>query len=641
MNSPDGHEAIAKRQALISVAMLKVSFDERSIDYLEYLMPFVLEALRDFQDHDIVAHDVSQKIRAKFSIVVPQSTVELCLRRLAGKKLLKREFGRFWISGSLPAPNFQQAKEHASAQITNVLGALCTFAKKQYEMEWGEDVALDAVYSYLNRFGIECLSTFVQRSILPPITGGGDNKPHFIVNSFILHISQTAGPAWDAMYVLVRAYMFSNALLCPDLESLAKSFGFLTVYLDTRVILRLLGLEGAEHQAATTEMVELVSKLSAKISVFSHTIAEIDSVIVYCQHNLNKPLEYVGSVILHARKMRMTETDFALIRIQLKERLGKFGISVSPTPSYTPKFQIDEAILGDSLEGEIGVIKEKVKEHDINSIRSIYVLRQGTAATRLEDVKAVFVTTNAPLARATYQYGKQFESSREVSAAITAHSLSNISWLKRPVDATDLPKREMLSVAFAAMQPTEGLWEKFVLEVNKLRANGLIDSRTHSLLRYDLRVRYELMELTLGSDQALGPATVTAVVKRVEDEIRKEEVEKLRGEKEAHAGTLAKLTAHEAHVKSIISAVGRIAGWVVFAMIVLLVSTGAILATYFLAEVIKLSWPLKFASILLTLMFLAFSILGLAFGFTFHSVRLSTQSAVSNLTRKILWRGDQ
>lgn len=420
MKSPDGHEAIAKRQALVSVAMLKVSFDERSIDYLEYLMPFVLEALRDLQDQNIAAHDVSQKIRAKFSIVVPQSTVELCLRRLAGKRLLKREFGRFWISGSLPVPNFSQAKEHAAAQITNVLVALCAFAKEQYEMEWAEDTALDAVYSYLNRFGIECLSTFVQRSILPPIRADGGNKAHFIVNSFIQHVSQAASPAWDAMYVLVRAYMFSNALLCPDLESLAKTFGALTVYFDTRVILRLLGLEGPEHQAAMTEMVELLTKLSAKLSVFSHTIAEINSVIEYCKHNLTQPFGH-GAVILHAREVGMTATDFALIRIHLKERLGKFGISVSPTPSYTPKFQIDETILGDSIEGEIGVIKEKVKEHDINSIRSIYVLRQGTAATRLEDTKAVFVTTNAPLARATYQYGKQFESSREVSAAITAH----------------------------------------------------------------------------------------------------------------------------------------------------------------------------------------------------------------------------
>lgn len=149
----------------------------------------------------------------------------------------------------------------------------------------------------------------------------------------------------------------------------------------------------------------------------------------------------------------------------------------------------------------------------------------------------------------------------------------------------------MLSIAFAAMQPSEGLWEKFVREISKMQADGLIDSRTHSLLRYDLRVRYELMGLTQGSDQALGPETVMAVVKRVEGEIRKEEVEKLRGEKEAHAETLARLTAHEAHVKSIISAVGGMAGWVAFAMIVLLVSTGAILGTYFLAEVIKFSWP--------------------------------------------------
>jgi hypothetical protein len=329
------------------------------------------------------------------------------------------------------------------------------------------------------------------------------------------------------------------------------------------------------------------------------------------------------------------------MRAQVRPRLSKLAISTLSTPAYATKYQIDENMLGEWLEDEIaGPLKEKVKDHDINCVRSIYALRERTAPTRLEDAKAVFVTTNAALARSAYKYGKQIESSREISPVVTAYSLGNIAWLKRPLDAMDLPKKEMLSMAFAAMQPSEKLWAKFLQEIDRLKNEALIDPRIHSILRYDLRAREELMDLTQGSDSALGTSTITEIVSRVEAEIRGEETQKLEAERQAHSETAAVKKSHELRIKRFASNIGRLAGWIVLAALGGLATYAAIIATYFINEAIKWSWPLKYPTLLLTLLFVLACVLSLTFGFTLRPLRLSVERLITQRVVALLWGSD-
>jgi hypothetical protein len=103
MKQERDEQFVAKRQSLVSIAMLKVNYDERQQDYVDYLAPFVFRALRAMKGDGITGGVVSQKVRETSSLVIPVNTIELFLNRLVKRGILRREYGNFWIAKDLPA----------------------------------------------------------------------------------------------------------------------------------------------------------------------------------------------------------------------------------------------------------------------------------------------------------------------------------------------------------------------------------------------------------------------------------------------------------------------------------------------------------------------------------------------------------
>ena len=213
------------------------------------------------------------------------------------------------------------------------------------------------------------------------------------------------------------------------------------------------------------------------------------------------------------------------------------GVHVETTPRYQAEFQIDEEIFEEALNDELSYQNPKAKEDDIKSVRSIYVLRANKPAPSIEKAGAVFITSNASFARAAWEYGQQHESSRGVSSVITSFSLANVAWLKAPVGAPSVPRTQVLAFAYAALQPSVLLLNKYMSEIDKLEAKGNISQREHQVLRSSPLAYDQLMNLTLGEESALTEDTLMQTLERASSEIRKEESARLTAEQEAHRTT--------------------------------------------------------------------------------------------------------
>lgn len=126
---------------------------------------------------------------------------------------------------------------------------------------------------------------------------------------------------------------------------------------------------------------------------------------------------------------------------------------------------------------------------------------------------------------------------------ITDFSLANLAWLKAPLGAPTLPMAEVLAFSYAALQPSKELLDKYMGEIDKLEKQGKITPRDHQLLRSSqLLVQDELMNLTLGDENALSEQTVTETLRRVTNEIKKEANEKFQTEQAAHRQTQEQLS---------------------------------------------------------------------------------------------------
>ena len=151
------------------------------------------------------------------------------------------------------------------------------------------------------------------------------------------------------------------------------------------------------------------------------------------------------------------------------------------------------------------------------------------------------VTSNPKLARAAWNYGREYEESRDVSSVITDWSLANTAWLKAPMGAPSLPTNEVLAFSYAALQPSRELLDVYLREIEKLEENGDFQVQKHQILRSSPIAHDELMNLTLGDEAELTPETITQTLERVTERLKVEETERLIAESKAHNVTKSQL----------------------------------------------------------------------------------------------------
>ncbi|TAK36962.1 MAG: hypothetical protein EPO21_00850 [Chloroflexota bacterium] len=525
---------MASVETLTSLAILKVNIDQGG-DYLDYLRPFILQVLVDQKPDPVTDVAVRDLIRAQFGLEIPARTVQIVLKRISRQYPLKREIGVYRITGTLPNPGVGVQKAQAERHIEAVVSGLMEFSKDSGKPLSTADEAVAALCGFLGEFSIPCLRAYLCGTAIPTVEGK-EHSQIVLVSDYVLHLQRAEPNRFDSLLVVVQGHMLANALLCPDLQQAPKSYKGVTFFLDTPLLVQQLGLEGDSKKAAVDELIRLLHNLGATVATFSHSREELEGVIRGAADHVNV-VDGRGSIVMQARRSGTTKSDLLVLAGRIDERLVEAGIGVQETPPYIAEFQIDENIFEKLLEDEVAYFNPRAREFDINSVRSIYVLRAKTSPSTVEQCRAVLVSSNSAFARAAYNYGQNHEEWRDVSSVITDFSLANMAWLKAPMGAPSLPTSEVLAFSYAALQPSKELLDKYLVEIDKLQKQGRIGERDHQLLRSSTLAQDELMHLTMGEESALTEATVTETLRRVTNEIKKEESEKLSAERTAHCET--------------------------------------------------------------------------------------------------------
>ena len=111
--------------------------------------------------------------------------------------------------------------------------------------------------------------------------------------------------------------------------------------------------------------------------------------------------------------------------------------------------------------------------------------------------------------------------------AVTDHSLTTILWLKKPMAAPDLPRKHIVADCYAAMEPSDNLWRKYLAEISSLQSRGDISSDEYYLLRASLQARTELVNLTMGDEGTFVEGTPQEILERTKQSIKAEEAAKV------------------------------------------------------------------------------------------------------------------
>ncbi|MBI3005810.1 MAG: hypothetical protein HYY49_10410, partial [Ignavibacteriales bacterium] len=215
-------------------------------------------------------------------------------------------------------------------------------------------------------------------------------------------------------------------------------------------------------------------------------------------------------------------------------------------PEGTEKLQIDEELLAERLSQDVHYQRDSARDKDVESLSAIFRLRKGKDFSSIEDSPVIFVTTNTLLAQSSYRFFNRSEYTFKSPLCVAAPLLTNLLWLKNPNRLADLPKKQLIAMSYAALEPGQDLWKKYLEEIERLKPIEGLSEEDYILLRYSIEAKNVLMSLTWGDHNRLKPAMVTEVLDKVKTSIQKPERDKYDEEVRKHFETKEKLRTSEA-----------------------------------------------------------------------------------------------
>jgi len=350
---------------------------------------------------------------------------------------------------------------------------------------------------------------------------------------------------------VVKGSMLANVLFFPELSKVTQRFERVEVYFDTPFLLRALGLAGPSMQAPHRELLDLLYELDGELRCFEHTVEEIQGVLdaaaraLRDRHRLRRAR---GEVIDHFINQDYRASDVELIIARLERSLRALRVQVKPRPPYTEALGVDEEKFESILQEEVRYFRKEALLHDLDSLTAIHRLRRGQFPYQIESCKAIFVTTNLSLARASGRFFREEYGDGDIRAphCILDHLFITIVWLKKPVRAPDLPRKEIVADCYAALNPSDHLWRLYLEEAQRLQNRGDISEEDYDLLRFSTEARTLLMKTTYGARDAFTEGTIPEVLEKARAAVRAEAEAALEVEREKRLEAERRVAAAEA-----------------------------------------------------------------------------------------------
>lgn len=264
--------------------------------------------------------------------------------------------------------------------------------------------------------------------------------------------------------------------------------------------------------------------------------------------------EATGETITYLLEAGYQPTDIAAFISGLRTRLESLAVMVTPVPPMTAEFSTDEVGFEDLLSSEVRYGRPEQIVVDVESLTAIHRLRKGRSSRRIEDSRALFVTTNMHVvAAARKQFADDYHGGC-IPVAIGANDLAAIAWLKQPGTMPDLPAKIILADSYAALcPPDDAAWQSYLKRIRDEEQKGQVTPDDYRILRHDLQVRAVLLHRSLETGETFAEGDVHQVLARAKDNIAAEvraDLDAARVELERRGKEIAETRAREASAQA-------------------------------------------------------------------------------------------
>jgi len=515
MLTPGNHRI----RGLATVAMLKAQFDTGA-DHLEMFVPFVVDAIASMPTDDMTTAEVRERVYQRHSLVIPDHFLQTLLKRATKKGYARREAGRYHrVRHLLPDVNIQEDRELVEQQQLAVAQGLRQFAaEKNHPIERDED-ALALILSFIAAYHVDVI---VSEKILKTDVDipSLNHKETILVADYIKNVVISSPELSRYIQTMLEGFVLQGTLLLKDIDDAKRRFDNLSVYFDTGIILRAVGLNGKSAQLSAKDTFATLRASGANLYVLEDTLEEVERVLSLYKARLGSSAGirtlYPTETTIHAIAQGLTPSDIGVAMGTLRSDLTNLGVSARRRPDRVVRHTLDEADLARRLTrpGSTDVTEPRIK-HDVDAVATIMVLRGGSAAHSLGNARAVFASNTGLVVKKVQEW---FRHSGETGIPPVVHevALANAAWLRQPADAaTNMKLHQLMALCSAALQPSRKIWSSFVEQIRRVEESGKISSE-ESVLAVVLALTEERL-IYADEESEIDADTVADVIARVKE----------------------------------------------------------------------------------------------------------------------------
>lgn len=503
--------------ALVGFAVLRANYNFEAPSYVDNFRGFVLGVLAEQEPSALTQEDVASEIHENFGINIPDLVVGKILKRAVATKFIIRSEAGFVLTklGNRNAPAIRSMRDKYLRQQNALEDRFRIFIESEFpqHLKMLDAKVPDQLSIYLEKHSVPLIASSAKgKTISRPEPNEQEPGFDFLIACFVAHLYERDDITFGYLEESAKGAILA-AVVTLDTSSFNNSLSDLSIYIDTPVLIDLLGYAGPVPLRATQQLVQMAQAQGASLKIFEHSLRELDGVLLSAEsYSRNSSQRQARPINLYFQDKGWSAADIALERDAAPESIVALGIEVKAKPGDYHNYGLDEEKLDKSLQNVVHYKYETTRRYDLESLSAIHRLRAGSTRGTLDRCKAVLLTDNTDLARAA----QVLEDEQHYwPLAMTDSALAGILWARSPAVAAEIPRRMVVASAYAGMQPESYLWAKYVDEVEILEERGAVSADDAVVLRSTSQGRKALMEETLGDASQVTPDSPLIVLQRL------------------------------------------------------------------------------------------------------------------------------
>lgn len=529
---------------ILAYAFLRAFYNRGVQNPLDALIPLVKRALMDNGNKKIDQKKIQRSIRDRTGLDIPINVIRYTFPALAREEILELDTKSYIYQLRSQFYVDEEVKQLEQA-ARDTYNRLVSNTKKVIEAENSRDFEADELIEYwLDTSALSFLG-----SINPAYNADRKDreanrlialglKNPFFGETFLTDLTEVA--MGDCLFRAIKGVTEYDVEHESAEDSTAeidaifkKKMDRVSVYFDTRFVLRAIGFVNEDLKKAAEEVLGLCRAAGAEVYIFDHTVEEVRRIIESVAIRLKYSQVAEGDIAYYAYQNGLEAGDLVDLAAQIEDKIEDAGFGVQPPPAVIADLSVDEKVLDERLRRDLKQEYELARITDIRSLTGIYRLRNGEPKIYLEDCDAIFVTTNKGLADSSVLFfRKTFEDSHprnRVQICMTDVVFSTRLWTKLPTAFDRLPRLQIVAHVLGNLRPSSKLRGAFAKQLRDLVSSGKLSEEGAARLRLSrfadeiLALEFESSRSEIFTEEAIGVANkVIAKQKELWDKIKRD-----------------------------------------------------------------------------------------------------------------------